>query len=296
MRRIVDGLLLFDKPSGPTSNAALQTVRRLFGALKAGHAGTLDPLASGLLPVLFGEATKFASYASDARKVYEATVRLGSATSTGDAEGEVIRRRPVDLSGVDVRVVLSGFEGDLEQVPPMYSALKQAGVPLYTLARRGVVVDRPARRVQIDRLELLGQAHDALVIRVACSKGTYVRTLAEDIGVALGTVAHLGALRRTAVGPWQIDQAVNLNWIDAAGTEISREAALLPVQSLVAHLPKIGLQTALAQRFRLGQTLVGRTDPDGPCAVLDEAGMFLGVGEVAQATLKPRRLVSTGTP
>ncbi|MDA0226286.1 MAG: tRNA pseudouridine(55) synthase TruB [Proteobacteria bacterium] len=296
MRRTVDGLLLLDKPAGPTSNAALQTVRRLFGALKAGHAGTLDPLASGLLPVLFGEATKFAAYASDAGKTYAATVRLGSATSTGDAEGEVITRQPIDLAGVDVRAVLSGFEGDIEQVPPMYSALKQAGVPLYTLARRGVVVHRPARRVQIDRLELLGQTDDALMIRVACSKGTYVRTLAEDIGVALGTVAHLGALRRTGVGPWRIEQAVTLDWIDAAGTSVARDAALLPVLSLVAHLPQIGLETALAQRFRLGQALGGRADPDGPCAVLDEAGVFLGVGEVAQATLKPRRLVSTVAP
>lgn len=289
---MVDGLLLLDKPAGPSSNAALQAVRRLFGAAKAGHAGTLDPLASGLLPVLFGEATKFAAWASDARKTYVAEIRLGVATATGDAEGEITRRAPVALGGMDVTTILAGFEGEIEQVPPMYSALKRDGEPLYAKARRGETVNRPARRVRIDRLELLDQSGEILRIRVMCSKGTYVRTLAEDLGVALGTVAHLASLRRTGVGPWRIEQAVTLDQIDAAGDEATRKAMLLPVAILVADLPKIELDPAMARRFALGQAITGCSGPQGAVAVHDNAGAFLGIGMIEQSLLKPRRLLA----
>lgn len=289
---MVDGLLLLDKPTGPSSNAALQTARRLFGALKAGHAGTLDPLASGLLPVLFGEATKFASWASDARKTYVTEIRLGIATATGDAEGEITQRAPVVLGNVDVKAILAEFEGEMDQVPPMYSALKRDGEPLYAKARRGEIVERPARRVRIDRLELLGQSEEALRLRVVCSKGTYVRTLAEDLGSALGTVAHLASLRRTGVGPWKIEQAVTLDQIDAAGTGVARDALLLPAATLVAELPKIELDPASARRFTLGQAIAGCRGPEGAVAVHDGAGAFLGIGTFEQAVLRPRRLVA----
>lgn len=289
---MVNGLLLLDKPAGPSSNAALQMVRRLFGAAKAGHAGTLDPLASGLLPVLFGEATKFAAWASDARKTYVTEVRLGVATATGDAEGEVTRRAPVALDGLDVTAILAGFEGEIEQVPPMYSALKHDGEPLYAKARRGETVDRPARRVRIDRIELLDRSEETLRLRVVCSKGTYIRTLAEDLGVALGTVAHLASLRRTGVGPWRIEQAVTLEQIDAAGDPPTREALLLPAATLVADLPKIELDSATARRFALGQAIAGCSGPEGAVAVHDGAGAFLGIGMIKQDCLKPRRLLA----
>jgi tRNA pseudouridine55 synthase len=202
-----DGALLLDKALGPSSNAALQQAKRLFGAAKAGHAGTLDPLASGLLVVLFGEATKFAGPLLDSDKEYLATLKLGEKTRTGDAEGEVLERRPVDVAEPRIEAALARFRGSIEQLPPMHSALKRDGVPLYKLARRGETVARQARRVSILRLELLRYASPHLELRVVCSKGTYVRTLAEDIGEALGTGAHLAALRRTGAGRFRIEDA-----------------------------------------------------------------------------------------
>ena len=196
MRRRLDAALLLDKPIGLSSNAALQAAKRLFRAAKAGHAGTLDPLASGLLLVLFGDATKFAASLLEADKTYLASVRLGVTTSTGDAEGEVTARRAVAVSQPQVEVVLSNFRGTIAQVPPMYSALKVGGQPLYALAREGLSVERSARNVVIHELEFISLQGDLLSLRVRCSKGTYVRTLAEDIGAALGTGAHLAALRR----------------------------------------------------------------------------------------------------
>src|SRR5512145_1232425 len=193
----VDGVLLLDKPVGVTSNRALQTARRLLNARKAGHTGTLDPMASGLLPVMLGEATKFSADLLDADKSYRATVRLGVTTTTGDGEGEVIERRPVALAPGDVEAALQRLTGAIEQVPPMHSALKREGRPLYELARAGIEVERAPRPVRIDRLQVVERADDALVLDVDCSKGTYVRVLAEDLGRALGCGAHLAALRRT---------------------------------------------------------------------------------------------------
>src|SRR4029079_13276775 len=207
-RRRLDGILVLDKPAGISSNAALQHAKRLFEAAKAGHSGTLDPLASGVLPVLFGEATKFSSFLLDADKEYLADVRLGVRTKTGDAEGEVISRSAVTIDDAALEPALARFRGEIDQVPPMHSALKYGGRPLYEMARRGVTVPRAPRRVAIHALELIERSGDLLRIRVACSKGTYVRVLAEDLGAALGPGAHLAALRRTIAGRFTLAQAV----------------------------------------------------------------------------------------
>src|SRR5438046_1004 len=233
---MTDGALLLDKPVGLTSNRALQEVKKLLAAKKAGHGGTLDPLASGLLLILLGEGTKFAGPVLDADKEYLATIRLGVTTTTADAEGEVLEQRPVEVSAEQVAAVLSRFRGPIEQLPPMHSALKHEGVPLYKHARAGRTIERARRRVEIHELAILQCAPPILEIRVRCSKGTYIRTLAEDIGAALGTAAHLAALRRTASGRFSVDGAATpqaLGEMDAA----ERQARLLPPAALLAGLP-----------------------------------------------------------
>jgi tRNA pseudouridine synthase B (EC 4.2.1.70) len=204
------GLLLFDKPAGLTSNAALQRVKRLLGIKKAGHTGSLDPVATGLLVLLFGEATKVSDYILNADKSYRATLRLGQTTTTGDSEGEILEERPVAVSEEQVRMILPQFSGVIAQVPPMYSAIKQGGKPLYELARKGLEVERAARQVRIDALDLVLLDGDCLVLDVRCSKGTYIRSLAADIGAALGCGAHVNGLRRTSTGPFDITQALTL--------------------------------------------------------------------------------------
>ena len=204
IRRVVDGVLLLDKSQGVSSNGALQTARRLLNAAKAGHTGTLDPMASGLLPLTFGEATKFSQMLLDADKVYEAVVQLGVDTDSGDADGAVIATRPVAVDRAALEAVLTRFRGEIEQVPPMYSALKRDGKALYEYAREGIELEREARRVTIHALELLDFAGERFAIRVHCSKGTYIRSLAMDIGAALGCGAHLCALRRTAIGAFEL--------------------------------------------------------------------------------------------
>lgn len=300
MRRLkLDGVLLLDKPVGPSSSAVLQAVKRLFGAEKAGHAGTLDPLASGLLPLLFGEAAKFAQYGLEASKEYVADARLGSATDTGDAEGQVLERRAVDVDDARLAEALARFRGDIEQVPPMYSALKHAGQPLYALARAGRSVERAARPVRVHELELIAREADLLRLRIRCSKGTYVRQLAVDLGLALGTVAHLEALRRTAVGGFRIEQAVSLDDLQALGDE-GRRAWLLPPDSLLADLPRLDLEEEQARRFMNGQSLplAAREGPvpgDGPCRVYRREGTLLGIGEARQGSgLRPVRLLASG--
>jgi len=289
----LDGVLLLDKPVGPSSSAVLQAVKRLLNAEKAGHAGTLDPLASGLLPLLFGEATKFAQYGLDAAKEYVADIRLGAATDTGDAEGQVIERRAVDVDAPRLAKALEGFRGDIAQVPPMYSALKHEGQPLYELARAGQSVDRAARRVRIHELELAGRKDDLVRLRIRCSKGTYVRQLAIDLGLALGTVAHLEALRRTAVGAFRIEQAPSLDDLQALGGT-ARAALLLPPDSLLSDLPKLELAEEQATRFMNGQVLPLDT-PRGACRVYRRHGGLLGVGEIRTGSgLRPVRLIASG--
>ena len=287
---MIDGALLLDKPLGLTSNAALQKAKRLYGAAKAGHAGTLDPLASGLLLVLFGEATKFAGPLLDADKEYLATLKLGARTSTGDAEGAILQSREISFSKETLAGVLERFRGEIDQVPPMHSALKHKGTPLYRLARRGEEVERAPRRVRISELELINFQAENLVLRVVCSKGTYIRVLAEDIGEALGCGAHLGGLRRTASGRFRIEQAATLEMLAEAG---ERGRRLLPLPALLEGLPRAELGAAEEARLRQGQTLKISGLHPGLCAVVRPDGEVIGLGSADAGGLKPLRLTQT---
>ncbi|NMG16239.1 tRNA pseudouridine(55) synthase TruB [Aromatoleum bremense] len=291
-RRIVDGVLLLDKPRGLTSNAALQTARRLLNAAKAGHTGTLDPMATGLLPLTLGEATKFSQMLLDADKAYEATVRLGIETDTGDAEGAPIATAPVHVTEDSIRQALMALTGEIEQVPPMYSALKRDGKPLYEYARAGIEVERAARPVTIHSLELLGVEGDSLRIRADCSKGTYIRTLATDLGRLLGCGGHLTELRRTRIGPFHVDEAVTLTALEAVPPE-SRTGLLAPVDALVVHLPRIELDAPQAGLLLQGRALPAPCGAAGLVRIYGE-GRYLGLGECdGSGTLSPKRLVST---
>jgi tRNA pseudouridine55 synthase len=290
---MIDGALLLDKPVGVSSNATLQQAKKLLGAAKAGHAGTLDPLASGLLLALFGEATKFAGPLLDADKEYLATLELGSRTSTGDAEGEVIERKPVDVTPAALGAVLERFRGEIEQLPPMHSALKHKGTPLYRLARRGEQVARTLRRVRISQLEVLTQEGSLLAIRVVCSKGTYIRVLAEDIGAALGCGAHLSALRRTAAGRFRVEDALTLDSLEALPLQ-ERRRSLLELPALLQGLPRAELGAADEARLRQGQALKIRGLERGLCAVVRPDGAVIGLGTAdGDGGLKPLRLTQT---
>ena len=292
MRRKLDAALLLDKPPGITSNAALQSAKRLYRAQKAGHAGTLDPLASGLLVVLFGEATKFAGPLLDAPKEYLARVRLGETTTTGDAEGETLERREARVSTAEIEAVLARFRGVVRQVPPMYSALKYGGRPLYELAREGRHVERQPREVEIHMLEMVARDGADLELRVHCSKGTYVRTLAEDIGAALGVGAHLAALRRTAAGGMDLGRASTLEALQGLA-EAERDAQLMPLEALLADLPRLELDAQQARRFCNGQRIQLSGGGSGLCAIFGPQRRVLGLGEhAASGLLRPLRLVA----
>ena len=286
----VDGVLLLDKPLGMSSNDALQKARRLFSAAKGGHTGTLDPLATGLLPLCFGEATKFSADLLDADKVYEADIQLGVTTDSGDAEGQVIGTAAVNLEIGQISAVLERFVGDISQVPPMHSALKRDGRPLYELARQGIEVEREARAVTIHRIDLLAFAGDRLQIRVACSKGTYIRVLAADIGQALGCGAHLAGLRRSGVGDLTLAGSVTLAQLDAL-PEADRLAFLQPVDALLQSLPSVQLDGEAAQRFRHGNPVDLPAGLAGKIRVYAD-GRLIGVGEPGRENrLWPKRLV-----
>ena len=296
VRRNVSGIIVLDKPLGFTSNAALQKVRWLLNAEKAGHTGSLDPLATGVLPLCFGEATKFSQYLLDADKGYEAVMQLGITTTTADAEGDVLQRREVRVTAADIEAVLPRFRGDIEQVPPMYSALKRDGQPLYKLARAGEVVEREARSVTIARLELLGLEGDLARLSVSCSKGTYIRTLVEDIGEALGCGAHVQALRRTHAGPFELAQAVTLETLEAAhaaGGNEALDAFLLPADSGLLHWPLLQFSEHSAYYWLHGQPVRAPEAPKfGMVRVQDHNGRFIGIGEVSEdGRIAPRRLI-----
>jgi tRNA pseudouridine55 synthase len=290
--RPLDGVLLFDKPLELSSNTALQKVRRLYHAEKAGHTGTLDPLATGLLPVCFGEATKFTIALLDADKSYRATIRLGQRTTTGDAEGEVTETRAVAVDETQVLAVLAKFMGETRQLPPMHSAIKHQGKPLYEYIRKGETVERELRMVFIRELKLERLEGDELEFSVLCSKGTYVRTLAEDISEMLGCGGHLIALRRTGIGEFSLDDSCTLAQLEAMD-EAQRDACLLPLDSLVQNLPRLELDEVQANRMAQGQRL-GLSDayPDGKRR-LYVAGRFIGLGDLANGRLAPSRLLSS---
>ena len=286
----VDGVLLLDKPLGLTSNDALQKARRLFSAAKGGHTGTLDPLASGLLPLCFGEATKFSADLLDADKTYEAVIKLGVTTDSGDAEGTVIATAAVDVSEDDVFRVLPQFTGAIRQVPPMHSALKRNGRPLYELARQGIEVERESRMVTIHAIDCLSFGDDSLTLRTACSKGTYIRVLAADVGQALGCGAHLAGLRRTRVGDLDLGAAVTLAQLEALD-EAGRAGCLQPVDTLLRSLPAATLEGDAAERFRHGNPVDLPAGLSGKIRVYVD-GRLIGVGEPApDGRLWPKRLV-----
>ncbi|RQZ31021.1 tRNA pseudouridine(55) synthase TruB [Burkholderia sp. Bp9090] len=296
-RRALDGVLLLDKPVGLSSNDALIRAKRLLLAKKAGHTGTLDPLASGLLPLCFGEATKFSQDLLEADKTYEATMRLGVRTTTGDAEGDVLDTRAVECDRAAVEAALARFTGEIVQVPPMYSALKRDGKPLYEYARAGQTVEREGRNVTIHALDLLACELPDVTFRVTCSKGTYVRTLAEDIGEALGCGAHLTMLRRTGVGALTLEHAVTLDALSDAA-EAARDAWLQPVDALLSTFPLVRLDETSAKRFLHGQRLpLSALDPidaaEGGRVRVYDAQRLLGVARKANGVLAPERLVVT---
>ena len=299
-RRLLDGVLLLDKPVGLSSNDALMAAKRLYQAKKAGHTGTLDPLASGLLPLCFGEATKFSQDLLDADKTYEATMRLGIRTTTGDAEGQAVETRPVVADPAGLEAACARFRGEIVQIPPMYSALKRDGKPLYEYARAGQTVERAGREVTIHALELIACALPDVTFRVTCSKGTYVRTLAEDIGEALGCGAHLVALRRTGVGALTLEHSVTLDQLSDA-TESEREAWLQPVDALLSTFPSVHLDEDATRRFLHGQRLklseldLGADARNASRVRVYSAvqGRLLGVAKCGEGVLAPERLVVT---
>ena len=296
--RDVSGILLLDKPSGITSNDALQQVKRLYFAKKAGHTGSLDPLASGVLPICMGEATKVSAFLLDADKRYQVRCQLGVRTATADAEGEVLETRPVGVyKREQLETVLEEFRGSIEQIPPMYSALKHQGQRLYKLARQGVEVEREPRPVEIYELTVAGQGEDWLDINVHCSKGTYVRTLAEDIGDRLGCGAHVSALRRTAVGPYGDTMLVGLETLRELKKKdmSSMDTLLLPIESALTQWPDVDLSTDAAFYLQQGQpVLVPHAPTSGWVRLYEGNRSFLGMGEILDdGRVAPRRLMKS---
>ena len=299
--RPVNGILLLDKPQGITSNGALQQVKRLFGAEKAGHTGSLDPIATGVLPICFGEATKFSRYLLEADKRYLATLQLGISTATGDSEGEITRTRPVARrTRDDLEFVLSKYTGEIEQIPSMFSAIKQNGQPLYKLARQGIEVERKARKITIASLQLIEFDENVLVLDIDCSKGTYVRTLAQDIGEDLGCGAHVSALRRLRAGPFEIDDSFTMT--EMIGFREQAEAVmdqtLLSASAAVSDWPRSILSELTASYLMQGQPVQVPNSPvSGWVSLFSEVeddNNFIGVGEILDdGRIAPRRLVAT---
>jgi len=291
---IVDGLLLLNKPAGMTSNQALQKVKRLLKAKKAGHTGSLDPAATGMLPLCFGEATKICAYLLEADKTYRVTARLGERTDTGDADGVVVETAAVpEMKTAEWQAILAGFRGEILQVPPMYSALKKDGKRLYELARKGQVVDRDARPVTIHAIELLENSGTRLVLTVSCSKGTYIRTLVEDIAQAAGTVAHTSKLHRETVGAFRSEDMLDMSGAEQAaidGPEELRER-LLPADVALASWPACQVDNADVERFCGGQAVPSGAAGDGLIKVYDAERTFLGIGQMRpDGAVLPKRI------
>ena len=289
--RPIDGVLLFDKPLLLSSNIALQKIRHLFQAEKAGHTGTLDPLATGLLPICFGEATKFSNAMLNADKTYQALLRLGQTTTTGDAEGTITAEHSVEVGQADVEAVLARFRGPITQLPPMHSALKHQGKPLYEYIRKGETIERALRNVVIHELLLNRFSGNEMDITVHCSKGTYIRTLAEDIGAALGCGAHLIGLRRTAIDRFRLEDAHTFEQLEVMSMS-QREGYLLPLDSMVQDLPALDLDAVQVTRIAQGQRLAVETAlPDGKVRLYG-AGHFVGLADLTGSRLAPGRLLS----
>ncbi len=300
--RPIDGILVLDKPKGVTSNGALQQAKRLFEAAKAGHTGSLDPLATGVLPLCFGEATKFSQFLLDADKRYRATVKLGVTTTSGDSDGEIVEERSVpDFSEADMEAALANFRGEIEQTPSMFSAIKVDGQPLYKLARQGIEVERKSRRVMIYELVMASLENDEVTLEIACSKGTYVRSLAEDLGKVLGCGAHVSGLRRTASGPFGLDVSHTLEEIEKLKENKGLEAIdslLQPASRAVEDWPAVELPRITAGYLLQGQPVqISQAPTEGWVRIFSESEPcpeFLGVGEILEdGRVAPRRLIAT---
>lgn len=290
-RNNIDGVLLLNKPRGLTSQQAVARVKRLFAARKAGHTGTLDPLADGLLPVGLGEATKFTQFLLNADKCYLATLRLGVTTTTGDAEGDVLQERESVVTLPRIAEVLRQFVGLLQQTPPMYSALKVDGKPLYAYARAGESVPRQPRSIQINYLQLIDFKDKNLILRVDCSKGTYIRVLAEDIGTALGCGAHLAALTREKAGGFDLAGALTLGDLESL-EPAQRLHCLLPTDAFARDLPVLVLEAEAEARLRTGQVVACPEGIEGACRLYGTSGRFLGVGQAANREIAAQRLLA----
>jgi tRNA pseudouridine55 synthase len=294
----INGILLLDKPLEMTSNGVLQRVKRLFAAKKAGHTGSLDPLASGMLPICFGEATKLCQFLLDSDKYYRVTAKLGERTSTGDAEGEVIATADVvDITSERVEAMLQKFLGPIEQIPPMYSAVKFQGQPLYKLARRGIEIERQPRTVTIHSLSLLASDETTFELDVHCTKGTYIRTLVDDIGLALGCGAHVAALRRIAVAPYQDCKMITLAELEALKEQegaVALRQHLLPIESSVQGFPAVHLSTAATFYLRMGQpVMASHVKTNGLIKIFSDSGEFMGIGEMLDdGRVTPKRLLA----
>ena len=291
-RQPIDGVLLLNKQVGITSNAALQKAKWLLNAKKAGHTGTLDPFADGLLPLCFGEATKFSAYLLDADKQYRAVLQLGVTTTTGDPEGDVLSTRDVAVNCADIAAVLPCFMGEIEQVPPMHSALKHQGRPLYEYARAGIEIERPPRKVSIRSLAMIECVPPRVVLDVQCSAGTYIRTLAQDIGAALGCGAHLTALTRLGSGGFELEQAHTLAELEALDAS-QRQALLLPADCLVAHLAAVLLDDTDAEALRQGRSIAHVATESGLMRAYTASRTFIGLANADAGQLVPRRLIAT---
>lgn len=292
IRQNINGVLLLNKPAGWTSNAALQKAKRLYNAAKAGHTGTLDPFASGLLPICFGQATKFSSYALNGDKAYRATLKLGVTTTTGDTEGSPVNIRPVETTLDDIKILLPRFTGSLQQIPPMHSALKHKGKALYEYARQGIEIERKPRDITIYSLAAESLESDRLILDVHCSGGTYIRTLAEDIGEALGCGAYLVGLERTASGMFSISQAISLEALEAM-EPADRMAALLPPDSLLDSLPRIDISVSNARLLAHGKHIDRPANCPGGIVRAYAPHGFFGLLESGDS-LVPHRLMDTG--
>ena len=291
-KREIDGVFLLDKPLGFSSNQALKKIQWLFNAKKAGHTGTLDPMASGLLPICLGEATKFSHRLLDANKSYIAVIHLGVTTSTGDQEGEVVSEKKVALNEAQLKDTLKKFIGDMTQIPPMYSALKFAGKPLYEYAREGIEIERKSRLIKIYDIKLISIEESIITIEVDCSKGTYIRTLAEDIGKTLGCGAHLKGLTRTQTGNFKLSDALTIEALEAMSMP-SREKVLLPTDTLLEGLSSIKLTMAQTEAIKKGQSIDFISENDKEVRLYSASGQFVGVGQPdLQGHLFPKRLIA----
>jgi len=292
LKREIDGVFLLDKPLGFSSNQALKKIQWLFNAKKAGHTGTLDPMATGLLPICLGEATKFSHRLLNAHKSYIATIQLGITTSTGDQEGEVISEKEVVLNEAQLKETLKKFVGDITQVPPMYSALKFEGKPLYEYAREGIEIERKSRQIKIFDIKLINIEKSIITIEVLCSKGTYLRTLAEDIGQTMGCGAHLKGLERTQTGNFQLSEALSIEALEAMPMA-SREKALMPIDVLLEELLSINLNMAELDAIKKGQSIDFMSKNDKEVRLYSPSGQFVGVGQPdLKGRLFPKRLIA----